>query len=577
MKKIQLTSHKFFSDSDYYLSEDALIFPEDNIKRDKILVSDFWTDSKIQNFKIDLSERYQRILPMLSAYMNLIHNESESIEYWERLTGFWLQSVISNFLEKYWRLQIAFEKIENLVANSISFDSFQTPLSTKEYFYAIRGSEFIHLQQYSLLLEQFFPHQVKYTTVDWNISSDADKVMRGNKNSTKQKIKDLLLSLTDRGYKSDIAMYVTLFSNKDLQKLFIKSNFKIAPILKDITFENTRSLVKNTRKKIIQFTTGNVFNDFVLHAGIKYLFPIELMEGYKAIKENAVQLLIKKQPKTICTGIGWIWNTHFSIWAAKCASKGTKLVGIQHGGTYGEVESLREEYIERKVVDNYITWGWKEDGKTIPLSAPRLVSRKSIETVSEDEILWVTTADCRFNHFVGDIVFGSRFLKYFEHQQALYNALSPEIQSKIRVRLYPDDFGWKLKERWLAACPNVQFANPKESFLEQANRAKLIIIDHFGGTTTLEILIINKPIIVVGSLELFKVRSSASPFYDSMNKVDVFQYDIESAATIINSQYVSIENWWKDISRQKSILYFIQNFASNSKSPLDQWVEFLLN
>ena len=42
---------------------------------------------------------------------------------------------------------------------------------------------------------------------------------------------------------------------------------------------------------------------------------------------------------------------------------------MQHGGTYGEVQILGGEALERKLTDHYITWGWNEDEKTVPLPA----------------------------------------------------------------------------------------------------------------------------------------------------------------------------------------------------------------
>ncbi len=579
MELLQLTSEQLTKrKADFFLSENALIFPEDIHSGNKIVVADFWNDNeKIKAFKKEILEHYNRMLPQLALFLNDIHGEDKDKLYWERLTGFWLYSIISNFLEKIKRIEKAFESKKDWKIISIHPDAFQTPLNTKEYFHALRGSVWFHLQQYSIILKEYYPNNLDFAKKEWNINEDSSSIVRGShKKSVKQILKQIIIDQMDKGYESDVAIYVALFSNKELQKLFIKSKGKIAPIIKNREFEISRIKNYELRRKIEQFSTNKTKSDIILFNIVKYFFPIELLEGYKEIKQDVEKLISKKIPRLIITGIGWTWNTHFAIWAARCASKGTKVAGVQHGGTYGEVEQLQGEFLERKLSDIYLTWGWRENEKTIPMPAPRLMSRTKIKTKPNDEIIWVTTADCRFNYFVGNIVFGTRFLLYFEHQKRLYQNIDPEIRKKIKIRLYPDDFGWKLKERWKTAFPDVQFASNQESFLEQIKKANLVIIDHFGGTTTLETLAMGVPIIIAGHPELFEVRKSAKPFYDKLMKQQIIHTSYKNATDTINENYSNLNAWWNDRERQKNIDVYMNNFARIEPDGLmESWWPFM--
>lgn len=582
MKTLQLTSIKLIKKKqDYYLSEDALIFPECKIKENKILVPRFLNDEESINvFNNVVDDYYKLILPVLVNYLNYIHKENYKSIYWERIVGFWLLSIITNYLDKYKRLLLAFDKEPNIQTASLSFSNFQIPISTKEFFCAIRESTFFHLQQYSVVLNDLRPNRVKYIEdLSYSLIQDVKKLDRSETSkSIKNFIRKSFFALLNRGYKSKVAFYVSLFSNKELFTFFWKSRFKFAPIFKDTTVEIKREINVELRNKISNFSTNNNLADLILQNSIKYFFPIEILEGYPQISEETSKYIKNNVPISIYTGIGFYWSSQFSVWAAKCADLGTKLYGMQHGGTYGEVSILGWEFLERKITDYYITWGWKENEKTIPLSASKLINlnkKEKYKLNKNENILWVTTADSRYNYFVGQIVFGNRFLKYFEHQINLYGLLNSEIRDKITIRLYKDDFGWKLKERFLDSYPEVKFSNNSENFVNQAAQSKLVIIDHFGGTTFLELITLNIPVIVVGNINLFKHRDQGEPFYEELRKVGVFYSCNKKAAKEIKNILKDVKGWFENKERKIAIEKYKKNYALIKLDAVNQWMNFL--
>ena len=581
MKTLQLTNIKFNKIvPDFYLSEDALIFPECKSLKNRILVTSFLNDEKLINdFQKEVNDNYNLILPVLVNYLNHIHNENYNNLYWERIAGFWLHSTITNYLDKHKRLVMAFEIEPCIQTTSLSFSSFQTPLSTKEFLHAIRENNFFHLQQYSVILKDFYNENVEFIDdSSYSIIQDVKKLDRTQlSKSIKKKIKEMFLSILNKGYNSKVAFYVSLFSNKELFTFFWKSRFRYAPIFKDTTVKVKREIDVNLRNQISDFSTENNFADSILHNSVKYFFPIEILEGYDIISQETSKHINKNIPTSIFTGIGFSWSSQFSIWAAKCADLGAKIYGMQHGGTYGEVQILGGEALERNLTDQYITWGWSENKNTIPMPASRLVNIKKESFIKKNEILWVTTADSRFNYFVGQIVFGNRFLKYFEHQIHLYGSLSKEISKKIKIRLYKDDFGWKLKKRFLDSYPNISFSDNSKNFVNEAAQSKLVIIDHFGGTTFLELLTLNIPVIIVANSNLFIHREEASSLYKSLKDVGVVFTSNEEAAMQIPKITNDIEKWMLNKERKKVIDNFKNKFALTDTYATKIWLDFLKN
>ena len=582
MKTLQLTNIKFNKIvPDFYLSEDALIFPECKSLKNKILVTSFLNDNKlITEFNKEVNKNYNLILPVLVNYLNHTHKENYSNIYWERILGFWLYSIITNYLDKHKRLVLAFEKESQIQTTSLSFSSFQTPLSTKEFLHAIRENNFFHLQQYSVILKDFYNEHVEFIDdLSYSISQDVKKTDKTQLfKSLKNKIREIFLSIIDRGYSSKVAFYVSLFSNKELFTFFWKSRFRYAPIFKDSTVKVNREIDIELRNQISGFSTKNNFADSILHNSVKFFFPIELLEGYNIISLETSNYINTNIPTSIFTGIGFSWSSQFSIWAAKCADLGTKLYGMQHGGTYGEVQILGGEALERKLTDHYITWGWNEDEKTVPLPSSRLINRQGKKTNKKsNDILWITTADSRYNYFVEHIVFGNRFLQYFKHQQDFYSRIETKTQKKIKIRLYPNDFGWKLKDRWTTSFRDIKFSNPNNSFIQESLNSRLVIIDHLGGTTFLELLSLNIPVIIVANSNFFVHRKEACLFYKSLKDVGVFFTSNEEAAMQIPIITNDIEKWMLNKERKKAIDNFKNKFALTDTYATKIWLDFFKN
>lgn len=580
MRVLQLTKVVFNArEPHFYLSEDSVSFHNEKRDKSKVLVPSFLSDKEsVESFQEEVNHYYNLVLPQLVKFLNLVHHETRNILFWERIICFWLQTYISNYLDKLRRLERATEIEQGLVAYSLAFDDFEVPISSKDFLEKIRVSDAIHLQQYSVVLRDHYPKNVEFVSRE---NSNLTQSKADRKSGVYKSLKDGLirglLSLIDLGYRSDVSIYIGLFSNKDLLKFFVKSGFKIAPIVNANTVAINAHADFNKRDLIKSFSTGDDLADNILISSVKYFLPLGLLEGYNQITSRVLKHVKKRIPRSIFTGVGFYWSTEFAVWASLCAEKGSTLYGMQHGGTYGECEILAGELLERKISDYYITWGWKEDDKTIPLPAPRLMKKYKGQKVKgkQEGILWITTADSRYNYFTGNIVFGNRFLKYFEHQKQLYLKLNTDVRNKITIRLYPNDFGWNLAERWVSVDSRVKFSHESSNFIIDARKHKLVLIDHLGGTTFLQLLDLGIPVIVVAEPSLFEFRETAQKLYADLENVGVLFRSIDSASKAVSTILLDVDGWMNNTRRKNVIEKFKMNFAFMNKEPSSTWIHFL--
>ena len=556
--------------STFYLSRDCINYPND--KLENVLVGNLLdSHEKIKNFKSKVWLSYNEILPQLIIFLNEYHNINKDKLFWERLIGQWLFSFISNYLEKLNRLNTVFKSTNNFKVFGIEEESYKINRSVNQYFSLIRTSEKFHLQQFSEIFKNHFPEKITFKSLDWSINSNSNSHLVKNNFSMKSRLLKSIKKLIPNAYlRGKNIIYIGLFSYFDLFKLMIKSRFSILSLEQGFSKECDYQSDLKMRSKIsldrFSFKLSSVNQDILTSS--RFFIPSDYLEGFGKIYKTALNNIKLNLPKNIFTGIGFLWNSEFAIWASICSSKGTKIFGYQHGGAYGDVEIISDEFFERNNCDTYLTWGWRENKKTKPFFPPFSVNKSTIKKTSFNQVLWVTTGDSRFQYFVENIVSGEVFYNYFLTQFNLYDKLSPSLKKKILLRLYPVDFGWNHKKRWLSRFPSVKIDTLKKTFLDQIDVSDIVIIDHLGGTTALQCLNLNKPFVIIAEKKLFKIRNSAFSFHKDLNRVGILHFDIDSASDILNSIHDNIYEWWTNQERQMVLNLFKQKYSASEKNKI---------
>jgi len=132
-----------------------------------------------------------------------------------------------------------------------------------------------------------------------------------------------------------------------------------------------------------------------------------------------------------------------------------------------------------------------------------------------------------------------------------------------------------MKSRWNDKYSDIEFDDFSIPLRDRISKSRLVVIDHFGSSTLLETLTINKPVVVFGNTDLFEIRNSAEPFYDELYQAGILHYEPEYAADTINSMYHNVQKWWDEPERRNAAKRFAYRFALNSSTDAKDWAKAL--
>ncbi len=564
-----------FEHYNYYLSESSLSSENETLLRDEVITKEFWNKNlDVKNHKKLTKKIYDSVILSLTEALNKNHKENHENLYWERIIGVWTWFYISNYLEKYTRLQHVYDTKPDFMAIGINPKKVKPLNASIDYLDSIRNAEITHLQQYSFILGDLFKNNFK--TVEFKPYRDLNISFKKPYN-----FKNIILFIIQKfigtGYTSgDYVLFATRFSNKNLIKLFFRSRFKIRPIYKKWYKTNTYLLNKETRKKLVLNNFGKqdcIITKSILK-NIVYSIPLEFIEGYKEIKKDVDQQIKKNLPKKIITGIGFTLDTKFAIWAASCSEEGSIIYGCQHGGLYGDTNIIADEYFERKLTDHYISWGWDDDGSINKLPS-QIFSDRIITKRDPKKLLWVMTLDSRYSYHIEEMLVGERFYKYFENQKIFFKNLSPNARKDLLIRRYPSDFDWNIREK-LDYCEENLVDISKSSFEDNLKQSKLVVIDHIGGTTALECASSSIPFIIISDKRDSNFRDSSKAIHEKLLEANILFHDYGKAAKYIDSIMDDIEGWWNDEIRQNVLNKYRNTYVRTKKDFLKEWNDFLL-
>jgi len=543
------------------LEAPTIQYPFDD--REKLRTSIEYTDSL-----------YEDLLQIVANHLNKLHSIDKNYRYWRIIIGPFLYIYIQILYDRYICLQDARATYPNLTTFGIKSSCYKTCLDAFEFHHLCRSSDAMNLQLYTQLTDKIGIHTIchDYAWPDWN---QKKQVLP---KSLKQSLFGLFDSLTNRGVKSQVALYLTLIRRKILAQIMVRSFFKAFPIKSmKVDIPQLRYPDQMARKGFKDLQGPDLFGTIILNT-LETNFPLLYIEGFESIRRSVLTLISSTIPKAIITGVGPIHDMPFAVWAADCVDRGTELIGVQHGGTYGEMIPSHFEKYERSITDRYISWGWEDGKQVIPMPAAKLMGigiRSAKEKVKE--ILWISTADSRYAIFFSMVPIGPNFLQYFRFQERFYDSLSKRIKSNLVLRLYPQDFMWSLKQRWSDKFPELSLDDMKDSIYKRVMNSRMVVIDHLGSTSFLEVLTLNKPVIVMGDNTLFTIRKDAEPYYKGLHKVNVLHFSPEEAAEIVNANYATIEKWWREPHRQNAVKKFAKRYAYTSSDGISKWAKFIRN
>ena len=146
----------------------------------------------------------------------------------------------------------------------------------------------------------------------------------------------------------------------------------------------------------------------------------------------------------------------------------------QHGGVYGQCKFHWYEDFEKKISDKFVTWGWSNDKKTIPIGIlkPRKnykeVERKIMFNYASKGKIFSTILDSRFK--------GPQMLEYHQECMKMVGLLNNNIKNNnIYLRLHPRTYGWYEQKMWEDKFSNIEIDSGFSSINKTVNASRLAI------------------------------------------------------------------------------------------------------
>lgn len=529
---------------------------------------------------------YEKLLSELSQWLNKIHETQLSLKYWRIVLGPFLLWYVQTVYHRFLCLKKAYSIHPHLDSIGLNSTSYMTAINTREFYHLASDSDVWNLQLFTQLLCLAFKPPIAYREFSWDPEIQWRHQILGQRLSyskiTKLKIK--LVQLLSKWRSSKVVglcVCVHEFSKINLLRLIFRSKFRILPM---VQAEESEQIIhrKNqpdlsTREELTKLYADDEFSSLVL-ATLKINMPLNFIEYYK--KESELSEICYPYHSAVLVSTGWMQHDIVKFWAAKKAEKGTKLINIQHGGAYGMAKYFSSEWLERKNVDRFISWGW-QDGPDVIKAPSILVCERNAERNKSRQrqdnrnlILWATTEAVRFPPFIGSYLSYMR-QTYFDWQYQFINTLTQEVSSQVTMRIRPGSPNYKYI-RDLFPGINVHFPNDRSSFFDQLHDTKILISDNFH-TTFLYGLAFNIPTIMFWDKTLWKIREEANPYFEKLQNVGIYHDTPESAASMLNKIACDHELWWNNEAVQNARKQFCNNFALVTPNWLNQWKDLLLS
>ena len=225
---------------------------------------------------------------------------------------------------------------------------------------------------------------------------------------------------------------------------------------------------------------------------------------------------------------------------------------------------------ELKISDKYLTWGWKNSDKQIPISSSKLMDIKKHSyknTTLEKNILFVSTACPKYPYSPGLIP--ENYLEYIDNIYKFFNSIKEENKNWFRFRPYSSE------SEYVKTISNIFIENKSSiNFRQSLENCRLFMANHIS-TTWLEALSSNTPTILftTSSITFFPKDFK---YFEQLKNLKILHDTPEEASEWLQQIYPDINSWWNTKEVQLCVSDFCYNNARCISFPLLDWVNTVL-
>lgn len=521
------------------------------------IIKNQWRDKNIlvKDFKI-INKLIYRIIEKLSIYLNNYHKVDYSSQYWEILLSPWLSYLIGNVYEKLKLFEnLKIENDKNLQFNTYEYDFSEfIPLDTLDY-----AKHYSNLDDWSQLIF----NEIIQNYFNFKITINKKKIKKikikreDNKNLLKTVVKNLSF-LNFFSLNNNLIIYQSGLGKYNTLKAYLKTfNFPLFhseynKIQNDINLES---------RDLIKINTKSNLEDFLFYIAKKYI-PMCFNENFTDYVKESKKIDYSKNIKFIITSTGHYFDETFKIYAANKKENSSKLIILQHGGSYGQTLCNFNEYYDSKISDLFLTWGWNTNNNSKIKPLGYLPKKNKNIVKKNNNILLILNCSSKYTNMISGNPTGPIVKDYLLDQELFYKNLQKELKIFTYIKKYPFSYGWKSNLFHNNIYNELKFEENQYS-IDIIKKYK-VIVNGWNSTVYLETLYNNIPTVIFWRDNICRTNNQSFEHLKILNSVGIFHFTPESAANFLNKNINNIDEWWSDSKLQKIKNNFIEFYIKQS-------------
>jgi putative transferase (TIGR04331 family) len=554
-----------------FLGEWCKLYSQRHIwsKMDAVVAPYHWDDrGKLYRDYCKLSALYERILVEVADRLNEIHHVNHSLRYWRILIGPWLGYFIQMVFDRWEMIQSAVKHYKISGARVIDGDLSRLVPNDMDDFHRLFLSDQWNQAIYGYLLEHWTDvnceHVTSHSPDSTNIDASYPQV------NIKRRIKRFIARIANKVLAACVRQNEAFFIGDNLpvrQSFALQWRLGQLPRLWRMIATPPVAVNSESRRWFLRDSSSNIFEQ-ALRTLIPLQMPTAYLEGYGDLKKQVTRLPWPQCPRFIFTSYSYIAGEVFKAWAAMKVEAGVPFIIGQHGGASGiALWSFAEDH-QLAISDAWLSWGWEDvsNNKIKPVGNLKMIGRR-LRWDPDGYALLVEMAVPRYSYHMFSGTVASQWLGYFDDQSRFVDAMPQNLREKLLVRLYSQDRGWCVKQRWQDRFPQIRLDEGVKPIASLIKKSRLYI-STYNATTFLESLAMNIPTIMFWNQKHWELRTSAQPYFDRLQEVGIFHETPESAAAKVVEVWDDIYNWWHQSKIQEARLYFCNRFSRMSANPL---------
>lgn len=238
------------------------------------------------------------------------------------------------------------------------------------------------------------------------------------------------------------------------------------------------------------------------------------------------------------------YRQKLAIWRAR----GHRLMYVQHGGNYGQVQNVCDTEIVEYSQHAFGTWGWSKHGAAAgnfqPVPYPQLAAvADRWQGRHSRHLLVVGTEMPLFPYRLDAHPTPLQILQYRDDKQWFFESLGKALQARAFYRPYFPVPGTLQDADWLLPrFPKVRLSTGP--LTPQMLECRVLVCDHHG-TTMIEAMVANVPTILYWSRTAWPLTAEADALLGVLEGAGIWHATAEEAAAKVREIWADPLSWWQ--------------------------------